>query len=314
LPEGNDRSLLSKRVLARESLRAIAAFGVYLLLHPVWTRLPPQSAYESFVLRSATALRWFTGHFPAPPAVPQLPVRFLDFLLVLTVAYAAVSLKLPWRIRLGRAVAMAGVIVAAHVTATALQMDIDRSRSAWSGQHVMLLLPRELQLAIWLKYLLYEGGLQIAPFLMAGLWASWNANADRAGPPAPPSPSRRRPLGITIGAVGGGGVIACLALAWGAARERDPRHGQAHLWFGTQDLSQGHWSDAETQFTAALEGVQSDGRAWYGLALARHRRGDVTGSVEALERGLEVVSDPVLRRQMMATRDDWTSRLRPPDC
>jgi len=300
---GRGPFVLSRTALRREAVRVACAFGLYLLIEPVWTGLGLQVFYERTVGTTAGWIFSLIRHFPVEPGAGALSIRYFDCLILLTVSYAVVSIGLPWRPRVLRGSALALSIFLVHATAVALQTEVQAVRGHWAGQHVMLLLPREMQLAIWLKYALYEGGFQIAPFLLVALWVRWNTalTADRPRPDPPPRSHTR----WLLAAGGIAGLILCSLGAWGSIRERDPRHSDTHRWFGERLLREQRWSDAEAQFEASLVGQSDDGQVWYGLAVARRNRGEVTASIATLQEALKAVHDPAWRSRIESTAERW---------
>jgi hypothetical protein len=290
--------MLSTAALRREAVRAACAFGLYLLLERIWTRLGVQGLYERAVGATADSIFSLIRHFPFEPQHGALSVRYFDGLILLSVSYAVVSIGLPWRVRVRRGAALALSVFFVHATAAALQTEVQAVRELWAAQHVMLLLPREMQVAIWLKYALFEGGLQLAPFLLVALWVRWNTMV--ATDPATGFRRRRLLAAAAIAA-----LVLCSLGGWGVIRERDQRHSDTHRWFGERLLREERWSDAETQFEASLVGRSDDGRAWYGLAVARRNRGLVTASIATLQQALEAVHDPAWRSRIESTAQRW---------
>jgi len=318
---------LSPSSLARELLRALYAFGLYLLLYPLWFGCGAGAAYESFVLRTATALHAVTQHFPYRSAIQHLQVRpYFESLFILVLGYAVVSYGMGWGARTRRLVLLVVAIFIVHAVALTVQTKVRLARELWASERVMLLLPRELQAAVWFKYMLFEFGFQFAPFVLIGLWVYWNAN-ERAKRPAVGTASRNietilpeKGLSSRVTRSLRRGIVCVAAVLltvsglyiWSSLRERDPRHIQTHVWFGDRFLLDRQWTLAEGQYRAAIEGGSQDGRVFYNLAELRWRQGDLAGSLAILRRGLEIVRLTAWRDRAREAAKRWGSVTSPP--
>jgi hypothetical protein len=152
----------------REWILTAAAFALYVPLQAAWLWSGGSQTYEALLERF----------------IRPLSIRHFDGLGLLAASCAAMALDLTWRQRLSRLMGMAGCLVAAQVAATLLQNQITRAREAWETRHVVLLPPGEIVAALWAKHFLFELGYQVAPFVIVGLWMTWNA-ACRAHRPEP---------------------------------------------------------------------------------------------------------------------------------
>jgi hypothetical protein len=138
---------------------AAAAFALYVPLQAAWLRSGGSQAYAALL-----------EHFIRP-----LSILHFDGLVLLAASCAVVAFNLPWRTRVQRLMWMAGCLVAVQVAATLLQNQINRARDAWATRHVLLVPTGEIVAALWAKHFLFELGYQVAPFVIVGLWMTWNA-------------------------------------------------------------------------------------------------------------------------------------------
>jgi len=310
-------SSLPPAVLKHEALRALAGFAIYLLLYPLWSWVGAGRAYDALIRAIAARVDEATRHFPHVTGIQQGPLGFYDVLILLVLACAAVSRGMPLASRARRSLALILVIVVSHVSALILQARVAMSREVWASERIMLLLPRERQIALWLKHAVYEFGLQLAPFVIVGLWVYWNLRSRNAWPASSPPAgfdergrSWSRVLGLTRPAARllatSSAVILSISifLLWSAWRERLPEHVRAHLWLTERFLRDRNWALAETQLQAAIDGGCRDDRVFLKLAAIAKGQGDFSGAVAVLERGLLVVSDSEGKTRLRRALDD----------
>ena len=301
------------RLLAREALRAAAAFALYLILERVWTWLGAHEVYATIILGPARWLVLATQHFPTPSSLENLTLSYLDFLVLFTFCYLIVSYRMPWGLRLRRFGTLFAVIIVFHILAATIEIQVDLARVLAAREQFDVLLPWEMRLFDGFRFLLVNLGLQVGPFLVMLIAAGWNSGIGlpaAIGPAAATgggSPGRRpRAAGPSRlrawAAAAAGGLLLCgvLTTVRRAAREADPRHLRTHVLLGDLLRRDGRMALAEGQYRAAIDNGTTDGQAWYNLAGLLQERGDNTGSVRLLRDSLELVTDSGWRDRIRA--------------
>ncbi len=283
-------------LLRREILRACAAYFLYLVLQPVWSRFGLRALYESLVLAAAGRLFLPIQHFDVLATLDNLSIVNIDFLVVLVISLFLVSWRMPWAERAKRFGAALSVIFALHVAAVILEIRVRSAQDLWAQQQLLILLPWEFRVVERLKYLLYDVGLQLGPFVMLGLTATWNGLADRPRRKDTRTPNvfwRRRILALACGSA----VVVAAAAIWRWQRESNPLHIAAHARLGHIYWEHRSLHAAEQQYRIALDGNTSDPDVYYKLAVLVSQRADRRQATDLLRRGLGVAGDPAWQRR-----------------
>ncbi len=278
--------------LRREAIRAAAAFSIYLALYPLWTYSGAHASFGRLVLAFGQAILPWVQHFPAGRSIESLRIPHMDLLIVLALSCCITAWGVRFPVRMRRLAAITVAIVLAQTTAIVLQAQIDATRDLWTARRLMILLPREFQVAVWTKYMLFEFGLQLAPFVILALHTAWGSGyrlLPRAG-----RSGGWRVWAATIGMI----VLGIGVAAWIRVRETDQRHVETHVAFGNRMLRDGDRPAAEEQYRAAIRGGCSDGQVWYDLAALAARRGDPAEASRILARGEGIVGDAEWRDRM----------------
>ncbi len=288
--------------IRREAIRAVTAFVLYLSLRWLWGASGLKSLHESAVLALAVRILTTAQHFPALAGIAGASLRNLDFLVVLTIALALVSTGIRWPRRLGLFGAALCVILAVDVTAVLLQAKVMASQELWSRERILILLPWEFWIVERTKYLLYDFGLQIGPFVMFALTAFWNSRplpAPRSRSSGRTQERRATRWGRLRGPARAAIVVGVLslpfgiAMAWHIVREADPRHVAAHARIGQLFFVQHDTARAEQQYRAAVAGGTADPAVYYNLAAIVVKQGRQDEAVRLLRRCSEV-ADPTV--------------------
>lgn len=289
-----------RAVLAREGAKLLVAFVVYLAVYPAWVWSGARDAYLDMVLRAGIALVRATQHFPLDLDRQDFKIQYIDCLVVLAGCCLVVSWRVAFRARLRRFGGLLGAILVTHVMAAMFGIRSDVTRALVRDGGPALLLPWELQIIVMVKYLLYNVGIMLGPFILLALTVAWNAGIGLLPPAAPPGGTARS-AGRRKAALAAAGVALAAAAglaAWSSARESDPRHVRTHVLLGHRFAREGQRDRAREQYTAAIVGGSVDGKVWFGLARIERERGHLAESLRLLESGLEVVKDPVWRDRM----------------
>jgi hypothetical protein len=293
-------------LLRREVLRACAAYVLYLVLQPVWSRFGLRALYESLVLAVAGRLFLPIQHFDVLATLDNLSIVNIDFLVVLVISLFLVAWRMPWADRTKRFGAALSVIFVLHVAAVILEIRVRSAQELWAQQQLLILLPWEFRVVERLKYLLYDVGLQLGPFLMLGLTATWNGLADLAVLREPERLRRRREDARTanvfwrrrfLALACGIAVLAAAAAVWRWQRESNPLHIAAHARLGHIYWEHRSLHAAEQQYRIALDGNTSDPDVYYKLAGLVSQRADRRQAADLLRRGLGVAADPAWQRR-----------------
>ena len=308
-------------VLAREGLRALAAFALYLLLKPLWTLVGAHEAYQAAILKVGTMVVLATQHLPVVSTLEKLSIVHLDNLIVLILAYVVVSTRLPWVARLRRYAIVLVVVLALNVVGVVLETRIDAAEYLLSTQGLLLLLPWEFRIIDGFKYLLVDFGLNIGPFILMLLGAAWNAGLIASWERAQPATRRQaaratsrqgarrattqqRARAAAVLAL----LVASALLAWSWLRESDARHVAAHAKLGHLFLGNHQPDKAADQYRIAMEHGSTDGEVFLNLSRILADGGRVGEALRVQRRGLEVVQDAALRGRLQKARDGLESR------
>jgi len=284
--------------IAREGWRALAAFGLYLVLYPAWHWIGAPETYQAIVLKIGTAVVLATQHFPTISTLKTLHVSYLDHLPLLVLSYGLVSTRMSWGARLRRYGGLLLAILSLHTAGVVLETKIDAAQDLQDEAGLVLLLPWEFRIVDGFKYLLVDFGLTIGPFVVMLLGMAWNSGIGVSRETARPGAERRLihlTLAVVLGLAGGG-------FAWSALREADARHVLTHARLGHL-FFRSHWpAKAEDQYRIAMQHGATDGEAFLNLAGIEDGRGDTGEALRLLERGLEVVRDPAWRTRIESQR------------
>ena len=308
-------------MLAREGVRALGAFCLYVVLYPIWTMVGADHVYDRVILMLAAAVLRVTQHFPVYSGLENHELRYLDFLAILGISYFAVSSGMGWKKRLLRFAGLFIVILVIDVVAVVLQAEIGVARELWRKEGLILLLPREYQIISWLKYLLFEFGLQLGPFILFALGAAWNSGISVSLPAWWGTADHDQGLGVGAKSQVNRGqrrtpwvvglaivmVVATSLGVWKFVRESDRRHVQTHVLLGNLFFDKGRWARAEGQYRVAIGEGSLDGQAWFNLAVIRRDQGESSESIRLLQSGLEVVKDPSWQHRMEKAASRWLS-------
>ena len=290
---------LTTSAVGREAVRALAAFGVYLVLYPVWNVLGVHDLYRAIVLKIASAIVLATQHFPVVSTLENLTVNHLDNLLILVLGYFLVSTGMRWRARINRYCGLLLAVVMLHVMGVCLETQNDAAQVLLDSNGLVLLLPWEFRVADGFKYLLVDFGLNIGPFVVMLLGAAWNSGLGIIGVPAA---GRTRRIMVRTGAAAIL-TLALAALAWKSLRESDPRHVQTHASLGHLFVRSQQPAKAEGQYRIALAHGTTDGEVYFNLAVIEADRGRKGDALRIQEAGLKVVQDSAWRKRL---QEEWT--------
>jgi hypothetical protein len=311
-------------VLAREGVRALAAFALYLGLRPVWTWVGAHEIYEATVLKLGTMVVLATQHLPVVSTLEKLSIVHLDNLIVLILAYVVVSTRVPWVARLRRYGIALGAVLGLNVAGVVLETRIDAAEYLLNTEGLMLLLPWEFRIIDGFKYLLVDFGLNIGPFVLmllgaawnSGLSVSWERGRPATGRPATGRPApreRRRPSwwssrqGLKAVVI----LVLLLApglLAWRWLRESDARHVATHARLGHLFLRNRQPDTAADQYRIAMERGSTEGEVFLNLSSILANDGRIGEALRVQRRGLEVVQDTAMRARLQKSRDGLESR------
>jgi hypothetical protein len=258
--------------------------------------------YQSCVGWLASAIFLPTQHFPVVSSLNTLSYRNLDTLIVFALSLFVVSTQIPWARRARRWILLLGVIYLIHVATAILEVRVLSAQELLQQQSLLVLLPGEFRVLERLKYLAYDLGLELGPYVLLVLVLIWNVSAS-ASPP--PGPSRKRSVAhecaadaralrrrLLIGSVAA--VVAVAAVSgWLRWRESHPLHVAAHARLGTLYLQHGALQGAERQFRIAVAAGTPDPQVYLDLAALEARRGVIPSAAATLRLGMSVVRDSV---------------------
>ena len=301
---------LTRSLLAREVGRAAAAFGIYLLLRPVWEWTGLKAVCRAIVLSVAEQILIATQHFPVVASLSGMTIHNIDFVMLLAVSLFLVSTSVGWLRRLKLFGSALAVIVGLQIAGSVLTVMMTAAQELQNTQHILVLLPSEFRIVDRVKYALYDLGQPAILFALFVLTLVWNSGSDVFRLAEPATESRtgerrtvryprhsRRMLGL--------GLVAGIALAsisgwwvWNRWRESDPRHVEAHAKIGHLFWAKGDNATAEEQYRIAVAGGTADPEVFYNLAGIAARHGRFGDARQLLDRCSELTTDP-----------DWRSRV-----
>lgn len=298
-----------RRPTVREILRLAIAFLLYLGLHPLWVATGAEATYRALVLAVAERIAVVTQHFPLLAESHRITLDNIGPSIVLALALFGTSALVPWSRRTLRFGAAVLAILIVDVAAVILEMRVVSARELMRTQDLLVLLPFEFRLVERAKFLFYDFGLQLVPFLLLAVATAWNLQA--AG--ALPAGRRRRERLVRrrlagYAAVALGGIVATFAL-WAVWRETDPRHVETHARLGHLFFRAGRADVAEEQYRRALAGGMEDPEVLYNLAnvmWARHRPYEAR---RLLRRGFESSTSEPWRRRFRTALEESEPRL-----
>lgn len=274
--------------LPRELLRLAAGVALYLALLAPFRALELDRLYGAAVLAVGQAVFLPFQHFPVLERLDNLTLNNLELLVVLTLALFAVSTPIDLATRCRRFGHVLAAIFAMHVV-TAYLAIVVRAASEMSAQGILVLLPAEFRIVDGLKYFLYDMGQEAGPFVMLMLALAWNVGVLREpGPVRLRRPTMAAACGVIV-------ALAFVGIAYTRARERDPRHVDAHAKIGHLFWNRGSDAEAERQYRAAVAGGTADLQVFYNLGGLELRHGRRADAEALLRRGLERAGEPVWR-------------------
>jgi len=298
---------------AATGLRILAGVALYVALLALWLAVGLDRVYDGYVLLAAEPLVPFLTHFPVGSAegVEFPRIHNQAFVLVWIVALALVARGAPWKKRVVGYTSLAVVVVLLHIVALAFQIHLALALKSQQNLNLPLLLPWEVQGLKLFTQLLFLGSLQVAAFIALALTAFWSSqrafvgrfgNGDEARSPSRwRDPARQHRALVLAGLMAVFFCVACTTAAWWI-RETDPRHLAAHARVGDAFARQQMFSEAETQYRAAVRGEADAGRTWAALAFVVHRQGEIAETKRVLDRALKQVNDPAWRTRLEQAR------------
>jgi len=282
--------------LAGAALRILTGFGLFALLLPAWLLAGLNHRYDALVLATARWVLAWIKHFPVrSPELEPLAIHNQGYVLVLILAMAVVSTRVPAVDRVWRYTLLALAVFAIQTASSTAQLALGLEVEFLERTGVHLMLPWELEVYRQVGRVLFLAGIQITAFVVVALTALWNTPELLPRPEGPGRPGRTR-LGVAATIV----AATLLSVTTWWVREFDSRHADIHARFGHLFHDQGLLETAERQYRAAVRGGTSDGRAWWNLIRSTERR-DGAQAAERLRRtALSQVSDPEWRRRIEA--------------
>jgi hypothetical protein len=315
-PGAPARSWWTPSAARREIGHACLAFALYLILYPIWMLGGAHDIYSALVRGLGGRIVLATQHFPVFQGFDRLKVSYLDFAIILCVAYALLPGPSPVLTRLRRYGGLAAVIFVFHVLGFVLETYMDSAADLLSNLGLPIFLPWEIRILDGARYLLIDLGLNVWPFIVILAGAVWHSGIDlrraptvaeerrapRSKPAAHDGPRmlpRPRRLSSTMKVCLAAGVALCPALGtWGHLRESDPRHVQAHVLLGHLFLRQGLRDDALEQYEIATRHGSTDGGAWLNSATIQFQHGRTREAGLLIRQALDVVSDAAWRSRL----------------
>lgn len=288
----------TRSAAAREALRLLGAFALYLVLYAVGAEGAFHRAYQAMVLGAGTLMLPWVQHFPVVSTLGNLELKNLDFVMLLLICLFVVSTRMPLRERAIRFAAFGSVVFAGGVAAVLLQSQTLAAQQLQRDAGVLLYLPSEFHVLDWFKYLLYDFGMEAFTFLLVAATVAWNSPelVSFASPVAAGPRQRSRPLAWA--AVTSAAVVLVALLVWARIREHDPRHIATHARLGDLFAEGGKTAQAEAQYRAAISGGSKEAGPWIGLAALLRKRGASGEADRILRDGLDAVAAPEERRRI----------------
>jgi hypothetical protein len=287
--------------VAKEIVRATVAFLLFLILlaSANWAGL--SGSYGKAVIAVAQAIYVPTQHFPLLTRLDNLTLHNLENVVILTIALFLVSTKLDLASRISRFGSVLAGLFSYHVVAAILTIKVQTAQELLASMNILVLSPTEFHVLDWLRYLLYDVGLEITPFVMLLLTIVWNLTASRAGRERstkrrPTRDSMRRGRRRVRAAAMGLVVIAIFSLSavlYGRWRETDPRHVEAHAKIGHLFWNTHKDAQAEEQYRLALAGGTTDPEVFFNVAGLEARNGNHRAALRQLDEGMRITHEAV---------------------
>ena len=266
-----------------------------------------------------------TQHFQVLDSIDEVSIVNLDHVVVFAISLLIVSGRTSWTSWIRRFVVVMLLIILFHVVTAYLSLKLKTAQDLIQQQQLWILLPWEFRILDNLKFLLYDLGLQIGPFVLMILSVVWNETS-KTPPPQPRRACRTRMLerrrdgGFSshkrlnrswfLGSLALLVAVVSSVVFWSRWRESQPLHVAAHARLGQIYLEYGSWRASEAQYRIAVAGDTRDPEVFYNLASILRRRGARAESETLLRRGYLLAGDTGWRRRFEeALAQSATSKL-----
>jgi hypothetical protein len=298
--------------LLHEGLRVVAAFCLYVALRPAWSLTGLGDLYGRVIRAIVGSVLLRTQHFQVLGSLDGVSIANLDHLVVFAISLFIVSGQARWTLRIRRFVIVMLFIILVHVVTAFLSVKLKMAQELIQQQQLRILLPWEFRMLDNVKFLIYDLGLQVGPFVLMILSVAWN-EMSKVDPrhvrtsDGARTPKRRRNGRLSLRERLGRSwflrssvVLVALILGgavWHRWRESQPLHVAAHARLGQIYLEHGSLLASEKQYRIAVAGGSNDPEVFYNLAEILRRRGARAESERLLRRGRLMAGDTNWRRR-----------------